>query len=197
MAVLTKVWQDQADYERQLLAMVRACPWLMQALDHAASLQLSEWCIAAGTVRELVWQHLFQDAVASLPNDVDLVYFHTGPRNSVQLQQQLSLLMPELNWEVTDQALVHTWHKDAQGRPVQPVYDLNQALASWPETATAVGVYLDQQGEMRVLAPLGLDDLFAGILRHNAAAVDVSVFQQRLQTKRFLQRWPNLQIVVA
>lgn len=180
----------------ELFRIVRLCPWLMQALELAAALNLDAWCIAAGAVRDLVWHYRYHGEVSMLPNDVDLVYFSQQPEPSqADLQAALTQRMPELNWEVINQAWVHRWHKNHLGQLVKPVFNLQQALAGWPETATAVGVYLDRQGALQVIAPFGLSDLFAGIVRHNAAAVDVSVFRQRLLSKRFVEKWPELQVI--
>jgi len=70
-------------------------------------------------------------------------------------------------------------------------------VASWPETATAVGVRLSAEGDIDVLAPLGLADLFALRLRHNAARAAPDVFWKRVEDKQWVQRWPELQLATA
>jgi uncharacterized protein len=41
------------------------------------------------------------------------------------------------------------------GGPVEPLMSIADAVATWPETATAVAVRLSHDGEVEVCAPLG------------------------------------------
>lgn len=190
--------QTEAIYRQRLCALVHNSPRLMLALQAAARLELDSWCIAAGAIRTLVWRHIFPFAKGCAAQDLDLAYLNQSAiPDQRAIEAHLRQVLPELNWEVTNQALVHTWYRDHRGHTIAPLNNLAQALAGWPETATAVGVYLDTQGELQVIAPFGLSDLFAGIVRHNAGAVDISVFQARLQSKAFLQHWPELQLISA
>jgi hypothetical protein len=68
-------------------------------------------------------------------------------------------------------------------------------MATWPDTATAVGARLGVAGEVEVLAPLGLEDLFSLVLRHNPVRVDEAVFLERIARKRWTERWPELKLV--
>ncbi len=192
----TQVTADEARYQQQLLTLVHDCPDLLRALHEVAKLNLDAWCIAAGAIRNLVWRHIFPDAPGVVASDLDLIYLNQLSLPSQQtIETQLKQVFPEFNWEVTNQALVHTWYRDHHGHAIPAITSLTQALAGWPETATAVGVYLDKQGELKLIAPFGLRDLFLGILRHNALGVDRQVFQARLETKAFLQHWPELQLI--
>lgn len=102
--------------------------------------------------------------------------------------------MSGFDWEVTNQATIHLWHCRTQGISIAPHRSVADGLATWPETATAVGVRLTVEGDIEVLAPLGLADLFALRLRHNAAQAGFDVFSRRVESKRWLQRWPELRI---
>jgi len=73
-------------------------------------------------------------------------------------------------------------------------------VASWPEVATCVGVYLDARNELQLVAPLGLDDLLALRVRYNASQperVDARTYAQRMQSKPWQRHWPLLQIEAA
>lgn len=185
----------------RLRELARSEPALMRALQAGRELDLADWCIAAGAVRNPVWDRLFgctgTGNTAGTAADVDLVYFDaadTGAGRDHALQARLRARMPELDWEVVNQAGVHHWYEAAYGRAVAPFRSLEQALASWPETATAVGLRLEADDRLTVLAPLGLQDLFDGVLRHNPARSSAAQFQQRVLSKRFLQRWPRLRL---
>lgn len=184
-----------AELAERLRELARSEPALMRALKAARELGLREWCIAAGAVRNPVWDRLFGCAAA--PGDVDLVYFdadHADPQRDRALQGRLQARMPELDWEVVNQAGVHLWYEAAYGCALAPYHSLEHALASWPETATAVGLRLEAEDQLTVLAPLGLQDLFDGVLRQNPARSSAVQFQQRVAGKRFLQRWPGLRL---
>jgi hypothetical protein len=65
----------------------------------------------------------------------------------------------------------------------------------WPETATSVGVTLDEAGAPRLVAPLGLDDLLGMVLRRNARQVTHEYFLERLHGKHIRESWPLVRVV--
>ena len=105
-----------ADSEKSLEAKLRALTVqsssLMRALGAARSLGLSSWCIGAGAIRNLVWDHLHGFDAETPPQDIDLVFFNASdltPDLERALESRLSLAEPGFNWEVVNQASVHTW----------------------------------------------------------------------------------------
>jgi uncharacterized protein len=53
---------------------------------------------------------------------------------------------------------------------------------------------LDDDDQIRVTAPFGLDDLFGMVIRHNPARCSAATFQERLASKKFVDRWPQVSI---
>jgi hypothetical protein len=47
----------------------------MEQLRAARALSLPDWCIAAGFVRNRVWDHLHGISPARLPVDIDVLYY--------------------------------------------------------------------------------------------------------------------------
>jgi hypothetical protein len=186
---------------RQLCDIARASAPLMQALRAARTLQLPDWCIGAGTLRNLVWDHLqgrHGPPAHNPPADLDLAYFDPhdlSPERDAALQARLDALAPGIPWEVTNQAGVHLWFEARFGHPVAPLQSLDEALASWPEYATAVGLRLDADDRLRVIAPLGLDDLFAMVVRRNPRRVSLETYRQRVAAKRYAERWPRVRVI--
>ena len=181
----------------RLARIVAASPAFMAQLRAVRSLRLASWCIGAGALRNLVWDHLHGHTEASACRDVDVAYFEPAdapPRDERALQAALQSLLPGVPWEVTDQARVHEWFEQTFGHPVAPLRSLEEAVASWPEYATAVGVWLDAAGAVQVIAPHGLDDLFAQRIRRNPARVSVDTYRQRVQQKQYTRRWPAVTI---
>jgi hypothetical protein len=190
--------QDEAALCARLIAIVSESECLMSALRAVRALGLADWCIGAGAVRNAVWDHLHHYATPSAVTDVDVAYFDasgvSGARDA-QLALQLSAAMPEVPWEVTNQALVHTWYESYFGHAVAPLESLNDALASWPEFATCVGVWLKADDTMGVIAPHGLQDLFSLTVRHNPSRVSAATYEQRLVQKQYAKRWPLLTVL--
>jgi len=69
-------------YAEQLAELVGSCAWLMQALRAVRTLGLDSWCIGAGAVRSLVWNHLHGFDVSPSGADVDVVFFDSSRRAS-------------------------------------------------------------------------------------------------------------------
>ncbi|MDP9973408.1 hypothetical protein J2W39_004666 [Variovorax paradoxus] len=184
----------KADHVQRLAAMVAASDELMAALRAVRSLGLRSWCIGAGAIRSLVWDTLHGFDRRSAVEDLDVVYFdvEASPEQDAGLENQLRSAMPGFNWEVTNQAAVHRWLAAALGQVVPPLASLEEGVATWPEFATCVGVWLNEDGSLGVVAPHGLDDLFALRVRHNPLRASLATYRQRVAAKRFGERWPRL-----
>ncbi len=181
-----------------LANIVRASPWFMAALRAARSLQLTSWCIGAGAVRNLVWDHLHGYREPSALADIDVAFFDPSgpnPDQDARLQAQLQAVEPSMPWEVTNQAFVHTWFEGYFGHPVPPLRSLEEAVASWPEYATSVGVFLTAEGQIEVIAPHGLEDLFALRVQRNPVRVSVQTYRERVEQKQYAKRWPRVSVV--
>jgi len=187
---------SETQYQQRLVEIARETPWFMEALVAVRQLTLPEWCIGAGAVRNLVWDSLLGKASPSQLADVDVAYFDatdTSPQRDQELQGKLQALDPRFPWEVTNQAGVHLWFEAHFGHAVEPLRSLEEAVASWPEFATAVGLSLGPDNTLQVIAPHG--DLFAIVVRRNPARVSVETYRQRIVQKRYRERWPQVTVV--
>jgi uncharacterized protein len=183
----------------ELVAIVNASPWFLDALRAVASLRLKAWCIGAGAVRNLVWDHLHHHAQPSSLSDVDVAYFDNhdlNPETERTLQSALEEIAPAVPWEVTNQAAVHLWYEGYFGHKVAPLHSLEDAIATWPEYATSAGVSLGERDEVQVIAPWGLEDLFGIIVRRNPTRVSLETYRQRVEQKQYSQRWPLAKVVL-
>lgn len=128
--------------------------------------------------------------------DFDLVYF--DPELSAQAEQvagdQAKAALADLGvaLDVKNQARVHTWYGDHFGYDIRPYISAADAIATWPTTATAVGVRLVER-ELHVRAPYGLYDLFALLVRANRVQITPEIYEAKVI--RWVQQWPLLTVL--
>lgn len=184
-------------YRDDLIKIIENSDITIQRLESVKSLSLEHWCIGAGAIRNLVWDHLHNLAEPSLLTDVDVAFF--DPFDISQKQDddyllKLKQLDPDTPWEVTNQAGVHLWFEPYFGSSVDPLTSLTEAVSTWPEYATCVAAYIDVNNTIQIIAPYGLEDLFNIHVRRNPSRVSIEVYEQRVKSKNYNQRWPNAQI---
>lgn len=181
---------------KELKEILMGDPSFMDVLKTAQGLGLAEWCIGAGVIRNIVWSRLHGfDTLTH--RDIDIVYYDAAGslRDEKLLEQRLMAMRPDLPWQVKNQALVHLWYEDKFGFSVAPLLSLEDAISTWPETATCVGAYLDDADQLQIIAPYGLEDLFAMVLRRNPKRVTEEIFEKRILDRNMSQRWPQMRIL--
>jgi uncharacterized protein len=100
-----------------------------------------------------------------------------------------------LPWDVKNQAAVHLWFHKVFDHPVEPLASIEDAVCTWPERCICVAVRINQNDDLEIIAPFGLDDLFEMKVRRNPRRVSPEAYQDRLRTKRYNERWPLVQIL--
>jgi hypothetical protein len=156
------------------------------------------WVIGAGAIRNLVWDRLHAFENPSPLKDIDVCYFDPDDLSKPteeKYERALNNLMP-LPWEVKNQASVHLWYERKFGVKVEPFESVEEAVATWPETCTAVAVRLLEDGALEVIAPFGLDDLFEMVVRRNPSRVTPDQFLDRLKAKRIQELWPKVRVII-
>ena len=172
--------------EEQLKAWIEEDSLRMHALSIAAELQLPQWCIAAGFVRNMVWDKLHQHSPLTPLNDVDLIYFDPDDtRESRDLESQLNSVS-SLPWSVKNQARMHARNGD------KPYASTEHAMSFWVEVETAVGVRLRSDQSIEIVAPLGVSPLFDYTVTINPKRPKWTEFLARIKDKQWLERWPKL-----
>jgi uncharacterized protein len=177
--------------EKRVCEWVAADPLRMRALNRARDLDLPDWCIGAGFVRNLVWDRLHRFATPTALNDIDLIYFdsvHPDAQRDQDLQADLHRRDGDLAWSVHNQARMHVRNGDP------PYLSTNDAMSYWVEVETAVGIRLDHSGKLHVVSPFGLDSLFAKAVTPNGKRSRPDEFISRMTQKKWLEIWPELQV---
>ncbi|WP_133406559.1 nucleotidyltransferase family protein [Parashewanella tropica] len=152
---------------------------------------IKEYLLAAGFVRNLVWDRLHDFEQLSPLFDIDVIFYDTHEPSELRDQNLETLLKNELSlpWSVKNQARMHVRNGD---RPYQSV---NDAMSYWPEKETAIGVRLEKN-EIVVQSAFGLDSLFALEVTHNPKR-SLDIFYQRVKDKNWLSLYPKLKQITS
>lgn len=163
-----------------------------RALGYIENMGLPNGCIAAGFIRNLVWDHLHGKLSDCKEHDLDVLYFDpnkVAEFHDQAIENELKIAHPEFKWSVKNQARMHTQNND------EPYTSIEAAMRSWPETATAIAAH--REGKHCVItAPFGLNDLVSMTLRPTSKRPNkIEAFNKRCQEKRWVLRWPQVIIV--
>lgn len=180
------------DLEQRLDLILRHAPLRIPALEIVRSLALPDWAVGAGFIRAAVWDALSGFRSASSVDDVDVLYFapqNLDAREDRILEEKLRNIDPTLPWSVRNQARMHLRNGDS------PYASTADALRFWLETPTCVAVRLDQDDRLSIMAPHGLEDLFAMSIRPTPRGhARKSEYLTRIAEKRWHERWPNVTV---
>ncbi|BDX08608.1 nucleotidyltransferase family protein [Planctobacterium marinum] len=175
----------EQEAQQQISEWLQADHFRMQVLRTVQTLGLPECYVAAGFLRNLVWDQLHQKASSEL-NDIDILYFNTVHSEDEKYAEHILLQQfPTVSWDVKNQARMHLKHQHT------PYASCAEAMSCWPEKETAVGVRLGSDQRCEFIAPWGLSFLFDCCITWNTKR-PLSLFQQRVESKQWLARWPRL-----
>ncbi|GIU24799.1 nucleotidyltransferase family protein [Shewanella schlegeliana] len=185
----------QIDYQELLKRWLLEDEYRLQALLAAQQLNLNDWMLAAGFVRNLVWDKLH--GLQTPLNDIDLIYFDSSDLSvdrDVAIEAELNRIAPIYPWSVKNQARMHLRNQH------QGYISSLDAMSYWPEKQTAVGVSsvlavksTRSIGSSSLIlhSPFDLACLFDLTLQRNPK-VKCALFEQRVKSKRWLQTYPKL-----
>lgn len=163
----------------------------MKALLAAAEMGLPDGCLAAGFVRNLAWDKMHGFSSPTALNDIDLIYFdpsNVSEERDRHIEKRLKRIV-DLPWSVKNQARMHVRNLD------QPYTSTADAMSYWVEVQTAVGASLDDNGEVVIIAPFGVDPLFDFTITLNTKRPKPLDFKRRIAEKRWLEIWPQLKVL--
>jgi hypothetical protein len=165
---------------------------LMKDLTLVRDMILPDCYIAAGYIRNYVWDRLHGFNKQEKHNDIDVVYFdlqNVSEERDRSLEDNLIKETCNEKWSVKNQARMHVKNGD------HPYKCTEDAIAHWPETATAVGVRLDDNNEIKFISPYGLEDLFQMVVRRCPIFRDKEYYLSRVEGKNWINHWPLLKII--
>ncbi|HEX4862729.1 MAG TPA: nucleotidyltransferase family protein [Acidimicrobiales bacterium] len=172
-------------------------PVAQRVLTVASELGLREWYFGAGGVAQTVWNLRHGLEPVEGIKDYDLVYFDPDDLSAEaedRLERAVANRVADLKVvvDVKNEARVHLWYQQRFGRRLEQYLSTEEAIATWPTTASSVGVRRDDRGFV-VCAPFGLSDLLGMVARPNKAIVTQDVYEEK--ASRWAARWPKLRVI--
>jgi len=181
----------------RLWALVKRSPVLGPILEQWREIALPDCWLVAGAVAQTVWNDAFKLSPTHGLADVDLVYFDAAdlsPESEANRAERIRRLFADLSlWiDVKNEARVHLWYEAKFGKPLAPYVSTEDAISTFPTTATAVGLRPAGVG-FDLSAPYGLSDLLGLIVRANKKQVSRAVYDAKVE--RWRRLWPRLRVV--
>jgi hypothetical protein len=184
----------------RLADLIRSSSWMVSVLEAVRDEHVPQAWVGAGALRDLVWGELYGPGFTpGQVRDVDVAFFDPHDLSRLhddQVTSRLQRRLPAVPWEAKNQAAVHTWYPGKFGTgAVEPLTSIQDAIGTWPETATAVAVRLSADDVIEICAPLGTDDLLNGIWRRNPRRAGLEQSLARLRRHQPQTRWPRVTVV--
>ncbi|PZQ59773.1 MAG: hypothetical protein DI570_15500 [Phenylobacterium zucineum] len=172
----------------------------MQVLTTLRDIGPPDWQVFSGAIYQRVLNHLGGRDLDYGIRDYDVGYFDSSDisyeAEDVVIRQVAAAFEPPLREmvEVRNQARVHVWFEGKFGEPYPPLSCSAEALDRFVSPMFCVGARLEADGRMTIVAPFGLEDLFARTLRPNPNRRSPNF--ERIATKA-KARWPEIDVVDA
>jgi len=186
---------NESELRKRLTAIVCATPPLMRVLSVARRLCLPDWLVFSGAVYQPVLNHLTRRPFDYGIKDYDLGYFDDSDlsydaedvvirRVNTAFDEPLRSMV-----EVRNQARVHLWFEAKFSEPYGPLSSTAEALERFASATFAVGVRLESDNRLHIVAPFGLGDLFALRVVPNPHRKTVGFDRAAADVRR---RWPEV-----
>ena len=173
-------------------------PYIKVILKRTPKLKFSNWYLGAGCIAQTVWNYLSDNPLYAHIGDYDLVYFDNGDiseqtENKYRKKAEKVFKDLPIEVELVNEARVHTWYEQEFGKKIKQYISIENAIASWPTTATSIGVRLNDQGNFVIYTPFGLDDLFNMVVRANKKQITKEIYLKKVN--KWTKYWPNLVVI--
>lgn len=188
-------------YLEQLAAVetfLREEPVLMAVLEGLREDGLPDQLLVAGAIYNLVWNRLSGRPALADINDIDVFYF--DPDTSWEAEdaviRRLAARFADLPLpvQVRNQARVHLWFPQKFGvSDFVPLTSSAEMLGRYASKTHAVGARLDADGRMSIVAPFGLDDIFAFRVAPNPALPNRAAHEAKGARARAV--WPQVTVL--
>jgi uncharacterized protein len=171
---------------------------LMRLLACIRDLQLPQWRLVAGCLYQTVWNVFTGRDRGTGIKDYDLIYFDDRDLSWAAEDRVIRVVAAATRdcvgpVEVRNQARVHLWFEARFGTAYPRLHSTDEAIRRYASIVHAIGVRLEHDDRLDVVAPFGLDDLFSMVIRPNYA-LENAVSHLR-KARRAQAIWPEVIVV--
>src|ERR1700730_14803737 len=170
--------------------------WLGEIRERFEEVTLPDTWLVAGGIVQTIWNLGHGQPAEFGLKDVDLIYFddqdlsfEAEASHESRLRDLFQFQHLPIKLDVKNEARVHLWYEDRFGDAIKPYSYSAAAIATFPTTATAVGVRRIC-GTLECCAPFGLDDLFGLVVRPNKRQITRAIYEAKVDRWRSI--WPRL-----
>ena len=179
--------------EQEILEAFRENLDMMATLTIIQDRGLKDSWLAAGSVRNFIWNLLSDKPAFDRETDVDVIFFDpdVSYEETLSLEKKLREDFPQYQWELKNQVYMH------QHSPhTAPYTSSRDAMSKYPERCTAIGLRLHADATIELFAPYGLEDILnfqVSPTPHFLENEDrMKLYQERLSKKNWQEKWKNL-----
>ena len=187
-----------ADEER-FLGIVLADPTVRGVLERAPALGVGDWWLTAGVLFQTVWNSITGRPPGTGIRDADLFYFDADTSweaedAAIRAGAALFAGLP-VPVEIRNEARVHLWYAERFGVAAPAAFrNTCEAIDAFAAVCCSVGITVGEDGDPRVYAPYGYDDLFGLVLRPNPhSPAPRHVYESKAE--RWVEHWPELTVL--
>lgn len=178
--------------------IIRTNPVLMEVLTGLREDGAPDHLVVAGAIYNLVWNRLTGRPDLNGINDIDVIYFDANDTSyeaeDVVIRRLGSRFMQlPLPVQVRNQARVHLWFPQKFGIAFTPLRSSAEMLGRYSSRAHAVGVRLEADDTLSIVAPFGLADIFAFRVAPNLVLANKAAHDAKAARAKSV--WPELAIV--
>ena len=161
-------------------------PLLSAVLEHWDQVALPDCWLIAGALAQTFWNLAHGLSPTHGIKDVDIAYFDETDL-SAQVEEahaariNAAFAKHSIHFDVKNEARVHLWYERKFGYAIRPYASTPHAIATFPTTATSVGVHPTSSG-LAFCAPFGLHDLLGLVVRANKAQITHEIYAAKGQS---------------
>jgi hypothetical protein len=182
--------------DQDIIQLVKDDPWMMDILKTAKTLNLPDCWVCAGFVRSKIWDVLHGFTVRTPMPDIDVIYFdksHLNEEIEKELEKRLRSINPNIPWSVKNEARMHVVNN------IPPYSSSVDAISKFPETTTALGLTLDEQNNVVLTAPCGIEDVVNLVLKPTPFFEETKerakIYEERIVKKNWKGIWNKIKVV--
>ena len=178
---------------QDLLQAIQLNTDLMKILIIIRNLGLKDSWLAAGSVRNFIWNLLSDKSPFDRGTDVDVIFFDPdiSYEETVSIEKKLREDFPQYHWELKNQVYMHL-----HSPHTVPYTSSCDAMSKYPEQCTAIGLRLHADATLELFVPYGIEDILnfqVSPTPHFLENEDrMKLYQERLSKKNWQEKWKNL-----